>query len=87
MRGLVVTSQFKRDSRSIPTKITEQADALLFMLRENPVDSSLGVKKLVNVKPPAWRVRIGSYRLVYTFSKTDIILLRFRHRKDIYRDF
>ena len=86
MREILATSQFRKDLKTIPNNIIEQADALLFLLKENPVDTALGVKKLVGINPPAWRIRIGVYRLVYTFDKTRLILLRFRHRKDIYRN-
>ena len=86
MRELLVTSQFHKDLKTVPPKIKEQADALLFLLRENPVSAGLGIKKLKSVSPPAFRVRIGAYRLVYTFSLEQLILLRFRHRKDVYRN-
>ncbi len=86
MRELLVTPQFRKDLKIVPDKIREQADILLFMLRKNPVDFRLGAKKLSGINPPAWRVRIGVYRLVYAFTAKDLILLRFRHRKDVYRN-
>lgn len=86
MRELLITPQFRKDVKVIPVKIKEQADALLFLLRDNPINNTLGIKKLSGIRPPAWRVRIGSYRLVYTFNQTQLILLRFRHRKDVYRN-
>lgn len=86
MRELIVTSQFRKDLKNIPDRIKEQADAVLALLRNNPVDQTLGVKKLASINPLAWRIRIGVYRLVYTFNQTQLILLRFRHRKDVYRN-
>ena len=86
MRELFVTPQFEKDVEHVPAKVKERADALLSLLQANPLDAGLGVRKLGNVHPPAWRIRIGSFRLVYTFNQEQLILLRFRHRKDVYRN-
>lgn len=86
MRGLFVTPQFRKDLRSIPREVQEQADALNDLLLNNPINPTLNAKKLVNIHPPAWRIRIGTYHLVYTFNRDQVILLRFRHRKDIYKN-
>lgn len=86
MRDICITPQFEKDLRIIPAYVKEQADAVLFLLQNNPVDLKLGVKKMTAIHPPVWRIRIGAYRLVYMFTKTHIILLRFRHRKDVYRN-
>lgn len=85
MRQLFVTPQFKKDWRDVPVHVRAQADSISAALRANPVDTRLGVKKLQGITPFAWRVRIGQYRLVYSFTKTEIILHRIRLRKDIYR--
>ena len=64
MRELLVTPRFRKDLKSVPPKIKEQADALLFLLRENPVSPGLNIKKLKSVSPAAFRARIGAYRLI-----------------------
>lgn len=86
-RSIVFTREFEKDCRSIPKQVKAQADAVLFVLQSNPVDFGLSVKKLTNVHPPVWRVRVGSFRLLYTFDETQIVLLKFRHRKDVYKGF
>ena len=85
MRDIVVTPQFQKDLKDIPDNIKEQADTLLNLLQANPVSPNLGIKKL-HLNPPAWRARIGVHRLVYSFTQTQLILHRFRHRKDVYRN-
>lgn len=44
------------------------------------------VKKLFNSEN-AYRVRIGSYRIIYTVSSTNLLIeiIRVAHRKDAYR--
>ena len=45
-----------------------------------------GVKKLVN--RPAWRIRIGDYRVLYEIKEDRLIILvvEIGHRREIYRD-
>ncbi len=86
MLELLVTPQFKKDLSKIPSQIVSQADILTSKLSENPLDPKLNITKLKGFKEPVWRVRLGNYRLVYTFNKTSLILLRIRHRKDVYRN-
>ena len=86
MLELSVTPQFKKDILKIPSAVKIQADFTTTLLRENPSDKTLNTKKLVGIKPSVWRVRIGSYRLIYSFNKTALILLRIRHRKDVYKN-
>ena len=43
-------------------------------------------KKLQGKYTDLWRFRIGNYRIIYSIDKRKlkILILRFRHRKDIY---
>lgn len=86
MLDLLVTPQFTKDLKKIPKSIITSADMVILTLRSNPTDPTLDIKKLVNIKSAMWRLRIGQYRLIYNFNKQSLILHRFRHRKDIYRD-
>jgi mRNA-degrading endonuclease RelE of RelBE toxin-antitoxin system len=85
MRELFVTRQFQKDILRIPSDIRIPADVAIERLRKNPADISLKPKKLVKITPVAYRVRIGHYRLIFSFTKTTLTLHKFRHRKDIYR--
>lgn len=85
MRDLQVTPQFQKDWRDVPGPIREAVHQTTLALRAFPTDPRLGVKKLQGIHPPVWRIRIGSYRLVYSFTKTAFILHRIRLRKDVYR--
>lgn len=87
MLQLLATPQFKKDLRKIPFGVIKQTDHVISHLRTNPFNPRFNIKKLVNTKLAMWRLRIGSYRLIYSFDKTNLILHRFCHRKDIYRNF
>ena len=85
MRDLLVTGQFRKDFSRAPSDIKKSTLLAIRKLRANPLDSSLDTKKLVKITPAVYRIRIGHYRLIYSFTKTTLTLHRFRHRKDIYR--
>ena len=85
MRALFSTSQFQKDIRRIPFEVRERLEEIVGRLRNNPLDRSLSPIKLHSVTPPTWRVRIGAFRLVYTFNTQSVFLHRIRHRKDVYR--
>ena len=46
-----------------------------------------GVVKLTDVTPPAYRVREGQYRILYTINDKQLIVLvvRISHRSEAYR--
>lgn len=85
MRVLQVSPQFQKDWRDVPSSVREEASDISRRLLINPVDPSLLTKKLQGIVPVAWRVRIGQYRLIYSFTKKSVILHRIRLRKDVYR--
>lgn len=84
MRMIYATHQFKKDIKKIPVYIREAADMLLQGLQENPDRGA--VKKLHGFRNPIlWRIRIGSYRMIYSFDARSLTLHRIAHRKDIYK--
>lgn len=85
MRTLFVTHQFEKDLSKVPKEIRDHADNVLSVLRENPLPQNLNIKKLKGFVLSVYRVRIGSYRLMYSFTKNSLTLHRIAHRKDIYR--
>jgi len=42
-------------------------------------------KRLAGEFEGLWRLRIGDYRVIYTFIPEGILILRIAHRKEIYR--
>lgn len=85
MREIFSTPQFKGDVKDVESEMRKRINAIIAILRDNPADPSLSAKKLHGVQGSIFRIRIGSYRLVYRFTKTQLILLRFKDRKEIYR--
>ena len=73
--------QFKKLPRHVKRRIRDAIDSLI----SNP--RSVGAKKLVGTDNQ-WRVRVGTYRIIYEIHDQRLIVLviRIGHRKDVYRD-
>jgi mRNA interferase RelE/StbE len=50
-------------------------------------DPCLGKQLQGDFKPPLWSYRIGVYRIIYTFTESELIIwvVRVGHRKEVYR--
>jgi mRNA interferase RelE/StbE len=70
-----------KDLKSLPDKQQAQITAKIELLQDNLAGD---VKKLRNVTP-AYRLRVGRYRVVFRIEDDVIVVFRVRHRKDVYR--
>jgi len=85
MRRLEKTTIFTRDLKQLSEDIKKEAWETASILKEDVFDVRLQIKKLEGYKK-IWRVTVKkNYRLIYTFDKECVFLLRIAHRKDIYR--
>lgn len=59
--------------------------AALRALGEEPLPS--GAAKLSGFDPPAWRVRVGDYRIVYEIYDDElvVVVVNVAHRGEVYR--
>jgi mRNA interferase RelE/StbE len=75
-------SSAAKEFRSLPEQIQERVSEAVEKLRLDPFPP--GARKLVG-PGKLYRLRIGSYRLVYRIEESGIFITRIRHRKDAYR--
>jgi len=68
----------------LPANIAHKIKAAIDKLSESPRPH--GCKKLIGSKNE-YRIRIGSYRVIYTIADTILIVtvIKIAHRKDVYR--
>ncbi len=68
----------------IPRREQQRISAAIELLRLNPHPP--GAKKLEG-EYDLWRIRVGTYRVVYTIEEERllILVLKVGHRKDVYR--
>ncbi len=59
----------------------------LLILAENPAMLKNNIKKLAGTKEDYYRLRVGSYRIIYEKRNKELIILiiRIGHRKEIYQ--
>ena len=59
----------------------------LLILAENPAILKNNIKKLTGTKENYYRLRVGSYRIIYEKRDKELILLiiRIGHRREIYQ--
>ena len=81
-------SSFNRDlrrlrNRNILKRLRQKIEELE---QASAITDISGVKKLQSVSN-IFRIRIGHHRLTIAIERNKVELIRFRHRRDIYRSF
>jgi mRNA interferase RelE/StbE len=72
-----------KELKNLSKEIIPRIANVVGELASNPFPD--GVKKLSGAEH-TYRIRIGSYRVIYTVTKstTEIAIIRIAHRKDVY---
>ena len=79
---IIPTKTFLKDlEKTVDLQYIRQIEKVIDKLAKNPYQ---GIK-LSSIKIGQWRIRIGDYRIRYDIEGNKVILLRVRHRKNIYR--
>lgn len=84
MYKILLTNQAKKDYKKIPQKEISKINKIIDSLSITP--RPVGHKKLVNRN--AYRIRVGDYRVIYEIEDNNLIILliRIRHRKEVYKN-
>lgn len=81
-----IKNSAQKEIRKLPSKeLRDKAIGIINSLYSNPIpDESKKIKGSNNI----YHIRQGSYRIVYQIYKNEllIIVIRVRHRRDVYRD-
>jgi mRNA interferase RelE/StbE len=82
MYQIEVTRAAQRDLSSLPKSVFKRVDAKIQSLSEEP--HPRGSKKL---EDNLFRVRVGDYRIIYQVisDRIVIVIVRVRHRREVYR--
>ncbi|MCU0667235.1 MAG: type II toxin-antitoxin system RelE/ParE family toxin [Patescibacteria group bacterium] len=77
------TKSSQKELNKLPKQTVTRILKNIDKLSENPRAGS--VRPMVGIS--SWRLRVGEYRVVYDIhdGKLTIMIIRIRHRKDIYR--
>src|SRR3954471_23780422 len=83
---LTLKPTFLAELLALPSKMARQVQQKVDWLRDDPRPDGHHKKKLKGQDRPLYRLRIGDYRLFYTFGEGWIRLLALRPRRDAYDD-
>ncbi|WP_071515949.1 3'-5' exonuclease [Geitlerinema sp. PCC 9228] len=77
-----VTDTFLNELLNLPHKVSKRIQKTVKTLEKDPISARGDAKKLKNYQNNVYRVRIGDYRLFYTFGNGWVKLLSVRPRSD-----
>lgn len=74
----------RKDILALPHEIQKRIDRKILALADDPQPHDV---KVLHGKNGLYRVRVGDYRIVYSIKDKiiTVIIVRVRHRKDVYR--
>ncbi len=70
-----------KDLKNIPNPFRKTIEQKMILLRDFP--DVPNIKKLTNFEP-AYRLRVGDYRILFDVTETGIEIARVMHRKESY---
>lgn len=71
----------QKDYRKLPPTEKDRIKSAILGLENFP--NVPGIKKLTNFSP-AYRKRVGDYRILFDVFEQTVFVARIRHRKDVY---
>ena len=82
---VIVVPRAEKDLRKMPTDVIVRVKESVLALRQEPRPA--GSRKLVNVSPETWRVRIGDWRVLYRIDDQAhmVTVTNVIHRREAYR--
>lgn len=83
---IIYTKQFVKDVEKYPAFKRKVFDIIETFKNSSTLFELTNIKKL-KASGNFYRLKIGSFRIGFTFSDSTVTFYRFLHRKDIYRFF
>jgi superfamily I DNA/RNA helicase/mRNA-degrading endonuclease RelE of RelBE toxin-antitoxin system len=80
---ITFTDTFLNELLNLPPSVSRRVSRKVRILEQDPVSAQGDAKQLQGYED-VYRVRIGDYRLLYTFGQGWVKLLRVRHRNEVY---
>ena len=81
-----LTPSLHRDLEGLPVSTHDKILEAIKRLETNPFGPPPKIKKLKGKGIGQWRLELWPYRVRYDIIRKEIVLYRFRHRKEIYRE-
>jgi mRNA-degrading endonuclease RelE of RelBE toxin-antitoxin system len=84
MPAVLLTAEGRADFEALP--VTVQARVVEVFRRLEAWPSVSGAKPLRGEWAGCSRVRTGDWRVIFRVVRPDVLVVRIRHRKDVYED-
>jgi mRNA interferase RelE/StbE len=79
---LVISRRFEKDLR----RLDRQTQQRILRALDNLETDAYRGEKVVAQETGNWRLRVGDWRIRYDIVGTAVLVLRVRHRREVYRD-
>ncbi len=79
---ILYTESALKDVKKLDPIVKKRVGAKIVLYSSNPL---LYSKRLTNSLTGSYRWRVGSYRIIFDIKNETIIVLRIRHRREIYK--
>ena len=80
---LLYTKSAAKDIQKLDTVVRKRLKSKLETYASNPL---FHAKKLIDFSLGTYRWMVGNYRIIFDIDRENIIILRVRHRREIYRN-
>jgi mRNA-degrading endonuclease RelE of RelBE toxin-antitoxin system len=84
MAKVILTPEAQQETRRLPASLRPRLEAIIVRLAAWP--SVSGVKWLKHEWTGHGRIRMGDWRVIFTFEAPDVIVVRIKHRSEVYED-
>ena len=83
---LVITKTAKKDAQKLSVQIAKRVrEKIIFFMRQpDPLDFA---KPVSDSSVGTYRWRVGDYRISFDIEDETIVVLRIKHRREIYRKY
>ena len=78
---IVYTPSAIKDIKKLDSVVKKRIKKKIELFLENPIHYS---RRLTSEKIGEYRWRVGDYRIVFDISNKEVIVLKIRHRRDVY---
>lgn len=82
LENVVYTKSAVRDIKKLDRVVKKKIKQKIETYSKKPLDHA---RKLLDPRLGTYRWRVGNYRIVFDIVEDKIVILRIRHRRDVYR--
>ncbi|MBI4701774.1 MAG: type II toxin-antitoxin system RelE/ParE family toxin [Deltaproteobacteria bacterium] len=79
---VVITRRAERDIARLDNEVRTRIHRALLELTEDPLRHA---RRLSSTDLGQYRVRVGDWRVIFDLERSDVVVLRIGHRREIYR--